>query len=362
MSWRGGEQQIAYLIEGLRSMNVSSHLFTAEGSKMEEYALQKDWNVISYDKAGAIDPWAAHLIAKSCGEQNIDLIHAHDSHAHTYACIAHTFMGCKPPIVLARRIPIPIQNNIFSRWKYNHSAVRRIICVSRFIAEKLKKDIDPPDRLRVVHSSCRPERFDRSPRGELLRKEFHIPHDHWIVGNTSALTTDKDYRTFIDTAEILLKRNFKAYFLIIGSDAGAKEELEEYVREKSLTHRIHFVGFRKEIEKLLPELNVFLMPSRVEGLGSSVLDAFAAEVPVVATRAGGIPEMVTHGENGLLADIGESETLARYIEQLRQHPPLRARIIEEGKNTLNAFSTEQMVRKTKTVYTELLDAASPRKE
>jgi L-malate glycosyltransferase len=173
-----------------------------------------------------------------------------------------------------------------------------------------------------------------------------------LIGNTSALEDHKDYFTFIDTVALLKNGiDFKAF--VIG-DGSLTDELKKYASEKGVSAHIIFTGFRKDILKVLPALDIFLMTSKEEGLGTSILDAFAANVPVVATRAGGIPEMVLHEETGLLANIGDAKTLSDHIVSISSNASLRLTLINGATLKLDEFSKEKTAALTLAHYQEIL--------
>lgn len=147
------------------------------------------------------------------------------------------------------------------------------------------------------------------------------------------------------------QHNLKAF--IIG-DGPMREELVRFVDKQGLTEMIVFTGFRNDIESVLPALDIFLMTSNEEGLGSSILDAYLAGVPVVATRAGGIPEIVLHEKTGLLADIADAETLAQNVDRIISEAPLRQRLVEGARAWVRRFYADEMVKQTIAVYEGIL--------
>ena len=122
------------------------------------------------------------------------------------------------------------------------------------------------------------------------------------------------------------------------------------VQEKGLQNDLIFTGFRNDVPDILPEVDLFLITSKTEGLGTTILDAFAAGVPVVATKAGGIPEIVRHRETGLLADLGDSQVLATYLHEMLNDAALRGGIIERSKQWVRMFSKEKVAEETLKIY------------
>jgi glycosyltransferase involved in cell wall biosynthesis len=112
-------------------------------------------------------------------------------------------------------------------------------------------------------------------------------------------------------------------------------------------------GFRQNVPELLKELNVLLLTSKTEGLGTTILDAFASGVPVVATRAGGIPEIVEHKVSGLLADVGNARQLSQMVEMLTNNEDLRKNLVSNAKNKVKKFDYKLTAQKTLSVYNEI---------
>lgn len=237
--------------------------------------------------------------------------------------------------------------------KITIKGIKKILCVSDRINTRVKDYILEPGKSITIHDGIDLDRFSTKSPQNSLRNEFNIHGDTFIIGNTSALTVEKDHITFIHTIKILLQRNFPVVAFIIGGGP-LETELKECVAHLNLTDKVIFTGFRKDIASFLPSLDLFLMTSNQEGLGTSVLDAFAARVPVVATAAGGVPELVEHQKTGLLAPIGDAEMLASHIEQILGNHHLRRQLTENAAVKVRQFSKEETALKTLRVYEEVI--------
>ena len=142
-------------------------------------------------------------------------------------------------------------------------------------------------------------------------------------------------------------------FFVIGK--GEQEaEIRSFVTERGLEDSFIFTGFLKNIEQVLPSLDIFLMTSKTEGLGSSLIDAFAAKVPVVATRAGGIPELISHQKTGLLSDVGDFSDLAKNIQKLENNKPLTDQIVCDAYQKSLNFNTKAMALDYLKLYESIL--------
>jgi glycosyltransferase involved in cell wall biosynthesis len=126
--------------------------------------------------------------------------------------------------------------------------------------------------------------------------------------------------------------------------------LKSYVSDKGLDNYVTFAGFRKDVPRILASGDIFLLTSKEEGLGTSLLDAFLAQIPVVATDAGGIPEIVRHMDTGLLAPVKDSEKLAEHVKLLIADEFLRGLVVKQAHDFVQYFSKSRMASKTLDVY------------
>jgi len=351
-SWRGGEQQIAYLIETLSQRNVENWVAVRAGSEFETHCINSAISFSSLPFRNSFDLATAWQLKKICQRHNISVVHAHSGKSHSLAVFS-CVLGNRTPLIVSRRIDIIPKNNFLTRWKYNHRAVKKILCVSDEIKKIMKNFIQQPDKCITVYSGVDLHKFDSIANTNTLRREYNIADDYTLIGNTSAFDIYKDYFTFVDTIELLLQKKLKVKAFIIGRGP-LEQAIREYVSNKNLEQAIIFTGFRKDVKNILGELSIFLMPSSMEGLGTSILDAFLAGVPVVSTIAGGIPEMVTHEKNGMLAPVGNSAMLAEHIERIMKDEALRMKLISGAREKVKLFSKELTAEKTQKIYLDVL--------
>ncbi|WP_224995910.1 glycosyltransferase [Cesiribacter sp. SM1] len=351
-SWRGGEQQIAYLIEELAALGVENIVACQKGSPFEAYCRDKGIKYFSLSFRNSLDLKTALSVKQICRSEHVDLVHIHSSKSHGIAIMAD-IIGNDLQLILSRRVDFPPKTNFFTSHKYNYPHIRRILCVSEAIRQVMLPHIDEKDKLYTVYSGIDLQKFSREQSTNFLRSKWGIPQDKLLVGNISAIAPHKDYFTFVDTAEELLKRKLPIAFFIIGS--GPEERtIKAYVEEKGLQEHIIFPGFLNNIPQILPELDIFLMTSETEGLGTTLLDAFAAKVPVVATRAGGIPEIVRHEQTGLTAAVKDVQGLADGVERLVKQEAYRKQLSEQAYVFVKSFDKKQTALQTLAHYRQVL--------
>ncbi|MDX5320867.1 MAG: glycosyltransferase family 4 protein [Bacteroidota bacterium] len=351
-TWRGGEQQAMYLVEELQRLGVYQHIFCARGSATEAYCREHQLEHTALKKRFSLDLSFAAGMAKTCRNLNLNILHPHGSGAHTFCILSVDLFQNPCQILLHRRVDFPISKSLFSRYKYNHRRIKRIVCVSEAIKTIMTKDLRNPQVLRVVYDGIDLNKFGEG-KTRILREEYGIPEGMRIVANIAALTQQKDYFTFIDAASIVIHSGNQVKFLIIG-DGKQRAQLEAYVSKKGLSPHILFTGFREDIPTIFPEIDVLLFSSETEGLGSTVLDALAAGVPVVSTNAGGIPEIIQHNVNGYLAPVKDPEELAKGVELVLHHPEIGQRWVEAGKQVVRSFSRENMAKGILRHYEEII--------
>ena len=355
-TWRGGEQQIANLISELKQQpSLDTHILCRQDSPFQKHCQQQGWAHQTLPFKNSVDLKTAKGIKMYCQAHNIDLVHMHSARGHSVAVLA-AVLGNKTPLLLSRRVDFVPKASRLTRWKYNHPRITRILCVSNCIAQIIKDYVAQPQKVYTVHSGIDLNRFTNPAPGTNIKQELGLPPQTILIGNTSALEGHKDYFTFLDTAKICLQQHPNLHFLIIGKGS-LEAELKAYTATHNLQNHVTFTGFRKDIPQLLPQLQAFLMTSNQEGLGTSVLDAFACHVPVIATNAGGIPEMVQHQQTGWLAPVQNAQALAQGIDHLIQQPQqAKTWATNAHQKLLNQFTKQVMAHTTLNHYKQVLQA------
>lgn len=352
VSWRGGEQQLVYLYHELEKRGVYQFILCRKNSELQAYCQKHDIPHKAISRSSSLDPRFAQKLALIANDQKIDLVHAHDSHAHTFCIMAADLWKMKKQIVLHRKVDYAVGRSVMSRYKYNHKQIAAIICVSDEVRKVLSASLNQPEKCHVIHDGIDLERFGDGS-GDILRKEYSINTGTFLVGNVAAVTQQKDYFTFVDAAEIVAGKRSDVHFMAIG-DGDQMKAMQDYTEKKGLLDQFTFTGFRNDIKDILPELDLLLFSSEKEGLGTTILDAYAAGVPVVATNAGGIPELIVHGQTGYLGQVKDPESLAKGVLELLNNKSKRLKIIEKASEHVKQFSKEETARKTEMLYRELI--------
>lgn len=350
MTWRGGERQALELIKGLRRYDTRNVLICRPGSEISRRALDNGIEVVHLPLLGGWD-FLSVLKMRSClNREKIDIVHTHTSHAHTLAFFALRGMpACR--LVVSRRVDFHL-HSIFSRlYKYGKS-VDRIIAVSDAIRRVLVEDGIDPDRVVTVRSGFIPEQFAGGDTGRDLRKETGIPQDAVVVATVAALAPHKAHCVLLKAAHLLAKRNPRIRFLLAG-EGELRSKIERDIHNLGLEDTVKLLGFVGDVGAVYRAADIFAISSREEGLCSSILDAMYFSLPVVATKAGGIPELVSDGVNGFIVPVDNCAMFADRLDLLAGDAGLRAKMGRRAAPVLERNSIEETVAGTFEVYVEV---------
>ncbi len=351
--WRGGEQQVKLVTDGLVRRGHVVKVLSPLGARLLADREAAGIGAPMPVRWGEWDIAASRLIARAAREINADLIHAQTSHAHTLALRAARKLNL--PLVVSRRVDFRVGSNWFSRRKYLHPAVR-YIAISHAIKDVLIESDINPSKIHVVYSGVDPDRFPirGQTRDEELARGWGAGPGVPLLVNAAALTDHKDQATLLQAAA-LLKREGMAFRLIIAGSGELEEELKALSLKLGLEKEVLFAGYISNLSSLYPAADIFVMSSHMEGLCTSILDAMSAGVPVVATRTGGIPEIVIHGENGLLAPPKNPRALADQLFKLIENGAQRNEFRSAGRKTvMDRFTNDAMVNGVLNVYQKIL--------
>ncbi len=298
-TWRGGERQTWLNCKGFIDQGNEVTLICKQGFPLEEKVKVLGLTTIAFTNIFQI-LW--FLIRKG---HLFDIIHVQTSHLLTYCVLSKPFH--RRPIVFSRRVDF-IPKGFFTRLKYK--SVDRIVAVSKTVREIVEKSTGK--RSTVIYDTL----MEYQPKADIAQNyiKAHGWENKKIIATTSAFVDHKDPVTLIHAVAELAQLRNDFVFLHFGS-GDMFDECQNLVKELGIESIYQFCGFISEVENMFAVMNVFVMSSKEEGLGSSVLDAFYNRVPVASTNAGGLKEIVTNNR-GLVSNIRDSKSLARNINTL----------------------------------------------
>jgi len=347
-TWRGGQNQVLVTVMGLRALGHRTLLVAHPNGELRQRA-KEGLDLIALAPKTEMDLGAAWRLSRLIKQVTPDVIHAHDPHGVAMAALALSMstQPAKPPLIASRRVDFRMKGNTLSRWKYRQ--VDCFICASDAIRQLLLSDRVESARAVTVHEGIDLERVELAPPAK-LHEEFWLPHHAPLVGNVAALVPHKGQRHLIEAAMLVLRQVPDARFVIAGGGE-LRESLERAIKENRLEKHVMLAGFRPDVLSLHKAFDIFVMSSVTEGLGTSLLDAMAAGKPIVATTAGGIPEVVVDGETGFLVPPRDHQSMADALVKLLKDPELRKKMGHAGLvRARRKFSADRMVQETLKVY------------
>src|SRR5216684_617516 len=314
-TWRGGQNQVLLTVNGLRSMGHRAALVAHPDGEFRRRAAE-GLDLIPIAPRTEMDLSAAWRFSRVVKELAPDVIHAHDPHGVAMASLALSLGAASaksaPALVASRRVDFHLRGNSFSRWKYRQ--VDCFIAASEAIRQMLVGDGVPAEQTVTVHEGIDVDHVLAAPPVN-VHEAFFLPHGAPLVGNIAALVPHKGQRYLIDAAHLVVQQVPDARFVILG-EGELREHLLKQVHEHRLEKHVLLPGFRIDVLGCLKAFDVFVMSSVTEGLGTSLLDAMAASRPIVATTAGGIPEIVEDGATGSLVPPRDPVAMAHEIVRL----------------------------------------------
>ena len=227
------------------------------------------------------------------------------------------------------------------------------------LTEGEKKDyldlsVYPAERITVIHSGVDLRRFsDVRIDAAGVKEKIGLNPDSIVVGTVGWLLPIKGPLVLLRAMAALWQKTPKARLVYVGKGALERQLKSEAVRLK-VADRVHFLGWRDDVHEIMQIIDIFVLPSRNEGMGRVLVEAMAAGKPVVASRVGGVPDLVKHGENGFLTSPGDVADLSYYIGRLLADEDLRTGMGLSGETISRDYSLEKMVEKIDALYLTFL--------
>jgi len=347
-TWRGGQNQVLLTVTGLEERGQPALLVAHDAGELKRRA-SEGLRFVGFSPKSEFDVHAGWQLGKVMASFQPDIIHAHDPMAVSLTAVALGMASAakRPRFVASRRVDFHLKRHALSKWKYRQVDV--FIAASRLIASMLAGDGIPADRIEIVHDGVDVDRIDRQPAID-VHATFWLPHGAPIVGNVAALVPHKGQRHLVGAASRVVRQLPDVRVLIVG-EGELRQPLEKQIRALGLERHVLLVGFRPDVIGIQKSFDLFAMSSVTEGLGSAMLDAMACGTPVVATRAGGIPEAIVDGVSGLLVPPHDDQALADGLLRALKDDTLRRTLGAAGRErVMSEFSVDQMVNRTLAVY------------
>ncbi|MCZ6880154.1 MAG: glycosyltransferase family 4 protein [Gammaproteobacteria bacterium] len=335
--FRGGERQTELLVRGLAAHGIRQKLIVRTGAPLaQRLAGLPDLHLV---EAGGP---AGGLLATQRLLRGAALVHSHEGRGLHVCALHHRLHSV--PYIATRRV---LGRRIRGRWTRSvYYRAATVVAVSAAVEKILHGDV-PAIKTQVLYDA-----ISRLPcdAGRVRQLKQAWP-EKLLIGNVAALDAKKGQIHLINVARRLQHSHPNLHFVLVGSG-----ENEEYCRRQARgLNNLSMTGFVDNVGDYLAAFDVFVFPTYAEGLGSGLLDAMSFSLPLIASRVGGIPELVRHGDNGLLVGVTDETALRDAIVSLAGDPVGRAAMGAAGKRFADGFTVDRMVGQ----YLELYASVYP---
>lgn len=355
--WGGQSNRI--LVEALGAARAGHHVALAvpHDSVLAQKGLEAGLDVWpSYRFKPPAQPWIflpdLRRLMMNLRQFKPDVIHVHGSQDTWLVAAARRLSGAHfPPVIRTKHNIFEWRPNVANRWLYRQ--IDAFISISSFIDKQIDAFPGIGARPRTMIFSV-PDTTRIKAQVETMRGELALPPGAFLWGSTGRLRSEKGWDVLLP-AFAELRRTHPHAHLIIAGDGSDRAKLEQLAGQLGLTPpALQFLGFRKDVPAVLRSLDAYVLASRAEGLGTAILEALAAGLPVVATRVGGIPDSVRDGETGLLAESENPASLATAMRRIMEEPELGKRLGKAACEMIdNEFTEPRLVQKTLEFYEEV---------
>jgi glycosyltransferase involved in cell wall biosynthesis len=353
----GGALQVVFLLRGLQSRGEQPVLACPQGSAIAGAARANGLAVREIAMGGDLDVGLLGRLRTLIRTERPALVHLHSRRgSDLWGGLAARLEGV--PAVLSRRV-----DNPEPRWwvTRKYPLYAKVVAISEGIRQVLLAEGLMPEKVVCVHSAVDTEAYRPAPaERHWVRAEFGLPADAAVIAMAAQFIARKGHRTLLAALPAVFAAEPNTRVLLFGQGP-EQEAIGRLVRQAGWGDKVLLPGFRRDIARVLPGIDVLAHPAEMEGLGVALLQAAACSVPIVAGRAGGIPEIVRPGLNGELIEPGDADALARHLVRLLADADLRNRYGAAGRRlVLDEFSIDAMVDGNRSIYAAVLGTATSR--
>lgn len=363
--WAGAEVHLVSLLMALsqqKDIEVSAVLFNEGPVAQELRTAGIDVLVVPESRYGIVK--LVWILIRHFQEKGFDIIHAHkpkDSLVSGLACwlvghgqLVRTLHGLWEPFTGIQKLKM--KSYAYLDELANRYLVKLLVTVTEDIRGSLSR-VYAANKMVCIHNGMDLDRIRIGVAGSVIRRELGILPNWIVIGTVGRLTPVKGHVHLLRAMQQILRRHGEIKLLIVG-DGPLRTELERLARELSIEGSVIFCGHRSDVWDFIDALDVFVLPSLHEGIPMVLLEALALSKAVVASRVGGIPEVLEDGVSGLLVETGDSLQLARAIESLIEDPGKAKQLGIYGRARVQQhFTCQLMASRTVEVYRRLIDAS-----
>ncbi len=348
--WGGQENRTLHECMGLKkSFGVRIIILCRPESKLRERAALAGIETRTHRLKASHDIGAIRFIAGLIKREGVDVVVTHSGVDSFLAGIAARCSTRQPVVVRTRHLALPITS------KSSYSIIpHRVVTVSEYVRRYLVEERGiRSDRVVSIPTGIDLTRFNSASAPNGFREAEGIAPGVPVVGTVAILRRKKGHHVLLEAIPAVLKEIPSALFVFAGNGPQT-ENIEAQIKKLGIERNVRLLGLRKDVERVLKGIDLFVLPTFQEALGTSILEASAMERAVISTLVGGVPEVVKEGVTGMLVEADKAGALAGAIIKLLKDPGLRASMGKEGKKLVERdFSTIRMVERLHKLYSGL---------
>ena len=351
----GMEMGVLKLVNGLDRRRIQSAICSTQTARELNSLLSPQVPLFEFRRREGNDPRLVWNLYRLFARERPHIVHTHAWGTLIEGLTAARLAGV-PIVVHGEHGTLQLRHRQRILQRYAWSRVDRVHSVSTRLAERMAHEVGfPPDRIQTIHNGVDLSRFRGAISAADARHALALPVDGPIVGAVGRLVPVKDHVSLVEAIARMGRDGARATAVIAG-EGPLRGTIEARASALGVTEQIRLLGHRQDVDVVLAALDVFVLPSRSEGLNNTILEAMAAGIPVVATRVGGADEMVIDGETGVLVPAASPEALATALRRLLSDGALRTAMGRAGRSRAERdFDLAKTVRKYERLYTELAD-------
>jgi glycosyltransferase involved in cell wall biosynthesis len=367
LEFGGGERTFLQLIQGLPREFYNIHVATSPEGEFSNVLTNIGIDVVPLALGNRLNFHNIKRLSEFITVKKIDIVHSQGARTDFFARMA--VRRLKPKVRIVNTVAMPVIGydvDIFRKGVYrfidwfSERYVDRFIVVSEVLKETLltRYGIHPDKVIKIYNgielSEYRPD--DSSEPFKRIRKEFNIGEDVFVIGAVGRMVWQKGFEYLLESIPEILKACPRSKLLIVG-DGPLQKEFEALSKDREIKNNVIFTGFRSDIKEILSAVDLFAVPSLLEGFPMVTLEAMAMAKPIIATKIDGITEQITDGVDGILVPPRDPSALAKAVIRVLNDKELaRSMGLSARKKVEREYSVEKMVAETEEVYMSFLKA------
>ena len=352
--WAGGEIYAIRLAEEMQKRGHEIGFVCLPGTPLEEELKKRRLHYIPGAPRNSGDIASVIRMASHIRRHGWEVIHGHVGRDYVPVVLAGILAD--RPAIITRHLLNPMKTA--SRWALRRAA--RVVAVSQAVADVLTAESGLPERLvTTLLTGIDTSQFRPGESARSLLPSLGIPGEAMVIGAVNRLHEGKRIDILLQAAAIVNRDHPNARLVMIG-DGHLRDQVETMIQDLGLTGVVTLAGFRSDVDRLLPEFDLFCLASDREPLGYVVLEAMACGLPVIASRSGGVVEAVVDGETGLLFEPGSADSMAAAMSALIEDRGRAKAMGMAGRARVEReFSQSHMMDTMAAIYEEVVHTAAP---